>query len=1060
MGSISITSADEVHYIDQENDVLKQRYGWKPAARIFMQDVDIDGRAGPLVRELKGWTTITINHHLLQHGKAVISFENVGDRYFGAVRLREFVSEEAALTKKYLDVALRRLLPNVKELNPARRYVGSIPEKNGVSNSEITPGMDGRIREYVDFIYELGVGKTKAKYSSKRFDSFSRDRQLLIRDAYDSQSKSKSVFKLDVAEELSRSLSPQDIILNMGVMQRIYVDVLGQDGKWYAGFTGIVTGFSDSFVAGESATVQLICKDYWRLLALNTLSIKQGLHPIEENIVFERQQELSYSNYVRSNIFEGVKGQDIVKEIVDLTQLSLCWDAYVEILTKRNRNDIVTPRELKEVLGYNPQIKLSDKGGVLTVKDFFSREKFLGGVGDYEFTDNEYLGGDHLRVVNEAQIRWRDGGPSLAAQAKKPGEGIDDGDAVGQLTGSILVDKYVREGVQAQVYRRVIDNVLAPYQIQRATGDSILRKVAEATHFDIFFDPNGNLIYQIPKFNNFPGQFRVDFGRKKVNLNTSLSSSVTRTEPVYSQDNEKGTWASGEYDYSPDPDLFAWKGHGFNYAVTDISLIDWNFSFSEESLLTGLRVPAGLDWVTTDEVIGARFLLGLTKLDEVVPNPFGVGNTVRDLQARFGARIQETAQIIIPDIFQYVTRQLSNEILNAFALASLNMLNSQADIGKVKLSNRADFVIGNNVWLVERQKLYYLQGTSMSIRTDGPMETTLDLGFGHDIAHRVTNPWIAIRSLIPDLPELTAFSKSGNKVSVNDSLNMPGYTTAAGGAITGGVPRLPELPNKAPGSGKVTGTTSGRVLRVPQSLTQLFQTFGNPGVRKDLTVSSQTATNSWCSRDPVWESANIMGAHHVIGGKRLYMTYHVKLHPIIKQLVASLNSDKQVTEMFISIGCATPRLGGWGAKDSKGQYIRSIPLVDPSDPSKGFQYQVGTSLGENKYMLYSQFKSSGGMHLMGLAFDVYCRDVKVDPPTISAYELRKKGYYYQGVDSDKAAPWQKLLVPHFEKFGFEWGGYWGGRWNDAMHFQFYQLRRAGKLDDEIALNPEAQSTDV
>jgi hypothetical protein len=328
---------------------------------------------------------------------------------------------------------------------------------------------------------------------------------------------------------------------------------------------------------------------------------------------------------------------------------------------------------------------------------------------------------------------------------QEDGLGIPEaGTDVANLVGRLLVDGNIRTGSTGYVYQRLIRRVLAPYQTQKVVGDALVKKVADSSFFDVFCNGNGDVVYQIPRYNNCPGQFSIitsDVNSQSNQVDSETTEDVTTTpEALTSELLDYGKFTEGEYDYAPPPHNFAVKWHGQNYIITNLGLRSWNFNLSEEPIVSVVRLPGGAELIQDVGAIAPVLLVGNTHLQDNCGIPLG---TVADIQRRFGIRVREAQQIFIPGIFG--SDHNSKPLLDAMALAIMQQINATASTGTIQLSSRPDLDVGANVLAVERQRLLYVISWNYTITQGKDAVTQLSLSYGHDIGTSVPSPFLALR---------------------------------------------------------------------------------------------------------------------------------------------------------------------------------------------------------------------------------------------------------------------------------------------------------------------------
>jgi len=90
--------------------------------------------------------------------------------------------------------------------------------------------------------------------------------------------------------------------------------------------------------------------------------------------------------------------------------------------------------------------------------------------------------------------------------------------------------------------------------------------------------------------------------------------------------------------------------------------------------------------------------------------------------------------------------------LDAFATGLLQQVNGRNYLGTVHLSSRPDLELAKNIFVLERQRLFYILSWNYSIRYGDDANTTLRVAFGHDPSVEIPSPWVKIRDLLTKIP--------------------------------------------------------------------------------------------------------------------------------------------------------------------------------------------------------------------------------------------------------------------------------------------------------------------
>lgn len=800
--------------------------GWKPDVRIFVQEITKEGLGGSVLRELKGWSSVSIDRRLGARGSATISFGNPHDRVFNHGFVPPQTTDKSsrgvfsgivdlinpqidADIFGYMGATLAQALPFIKEINPSRRFRGD-------NNAFIRRGFQGLssfsevdVNKYLSFLFNYD-----GWYSETQFDGVSGPGQSVP----------------------DNPLVQRDLI-QLGLMQRVFIDIKGQNGEIFAGFTGILSAIRDNYIAGEMPTVELVCYDYWRLLELTDIIVQEGpgRQQIDNSIMFEVQRAQGLQNIsFMSTQFQGMEGTDIVERLLRLINSIFCWVPF--LLESRDAKE-KSPLDALDIRS-SGATQFSDFADVGT--NGVKRSDFWNAHGFWQFHESsigqivpKYQGLNTLRrhqasfeivqpksdnngdpifqeltpdqllvlsgtdkaaqdlakivglddVQRNAFVRQFLKGESsryqmfqgrVAREAQNDKDsltrGIEDGDLMAMYQGSFHVDANILDGKQGEVYRLAIAHIMGPWQVQRQTAAAIMKRVMDATFYDVFFNGNGDCVYQIPRYNNFPGEFSPEFpgiassGNQNVYTATQVTdlskkaglgqfvgppfvdpsapigaidpsavATVNNTTAIV-RSTEAGKYnfdLPGNYDFVP-PRYFATRDHGFNWVITDVGLRSWQLQSSEEALVTALWMPNQPDWLPDlNKSIQVQSQTGKTTIEHT-----------DFLQRRFGVRFRETQMMFLKQFFSGAKN--IQKILDAFADALLWQINGAAYGGTIGLTSRPDLDVGNNIFLVERQRLLYVTGWDYRYTQGNEASTSLKLSYGHNFRTLIPNPWIEI----------------------------------------------------------------------------------------------------------------------------------------------------------------------------------------------------------------------------------------------------------------------------------------------------------------------------
>lgn len=246
----------------------------------------------------------------------------------------------------------------------------------------------------------------------------------------------------------------------------IWIDYRGRDGLWYAGFSGMITGYKDTYRAKGTPTFTITAKDFRRVLQFTP--IITGLNNIAQ---FKRLDTILTENQANSpvvnNIFAGKSPAAILGEVINTV------------------NDMlnIEPEDLIPFWRYRQPNDTTGEIGVADepLKLFAAKPPASDvlGIRSYEYIPDEF-------------DLW---------------EGRKDPDAVASVfyrnpLGFAFQDALFVGGpsVYQQILRAQLDLLTVDYE----PALSIMNKIAQVTLSSIYVDQAGNLRYEYPRYATLP----------------------------------------------------------------------------------------------------------------------------------------------------------------------------------------------------------------------------------------------------------------------------------------------------------------------------------------------------------------------------------------------------------------------------------------------------------------------------------------------------------------------------------------------------------------------------
>ena len=582
----------------------------------------------------------------------------------------------------------------------------------------------------------------------------------------------------------------------------IFVDYLGQDGFWYAGFTGLISKVSEVYNKTGDQSITISCKDLSCLFdnvsivsGWNRMSVAEQQSNVKD-FVYASETNISSSKFATfGSIFEKYNS---ITEIIE-TLVSTAQDMW----------------------------RLENQG----------QQLFGEGVGvrafKFQTSAEEYQGISGRRCAN-------------TSRAAKDYLQTDDNELdasnyffVGEDSGlkHILIDPLILQFDQVFIHK-LLNTSLALYKDSLKSADQILNDLVAKMYAYKYFDANGNLIIELARPNAFPNL--VEYGgrssatmivhevqkivasktrakqdkKEAVLKGEGISDFIARVNAKYkltlTQDsliqlnggipkdgsyppafghkkNKNGTaayyllypsmlvitqedttnvlgdlkknnvapastaWLTLDEE-SPKrlPTLPSGAPISFPYAQDYINMVKWatlnfhgkNYVLSSDDFqsFTADRDEGGL---VTEVVIDAGFKF--LELSGDIPNSNTAMHAVAvsdfDKLAKLGVRryqAQSLYNVIWP------SAEAGSRVLSYQAAAVLERMNASADNGTMSLNQRPDLQLGRTMINPLRMKSHLIGGITNSWSPGGTHNTSLSLSYGHSVSKTLEVPWFSI----------------------------------------------------------------------------------------------------------------------------------------------------------------------------------------------------------------------------------------------------------------------------------------------------------------------------
>ena len=272
----------------------------------------------------------------------------------------------------------------------------------------------------------------------------------VLKDAFVKFENESSAFNVQVPNSYFRN--NKLLVPRIAPFDLIWIDYRGRNGQWYAGFSGVVTGYKETIRPGVTPGFAIMAKDFRRLLQFTP--IVTGLNNLAE---------VSNLNNILTNFQEG---SPVIENV---------------FATKSNPAEII-----QEVLAtVNAMLRMSAGGGVgeegPTLNPPFWEVDIFGEFTKYVYGPPTWFDPFHGRDIEN---------PTQGEYYKSP-------------LGNAYYDSIFNLD-QPSVYKFLIRAQLGMYTIDTQNALNILSQIAQATLSFIYLDQAGNLRYEYPRYATIP----------------------------------------------------------------------------------------------------------------------------------------------------------------------------------------------------------------------------------------------------------------------------------------------------------------------------------------------------------------------------------------------------------------------------------------------------------------------------------------------------------------------------------------------------------------------------
>jgi len=516
-----------------------------------------------------------------------------------------------------------------------------------------------KAQEYKDYVKEVNNLGLVKKY-------FKENRQEQINDYfYGKNPTSDSIQQVEEYYEFHPSIKDMNLI---------WVDY-ERDGIWRSGFTGIISAVSDNYTAGQELVISLTCKDLTRFFDTTRIVILGGLG-VREN--FNTLQELyqldtlEASSIALSDVFAGMPLSEILLRVVELTNLFYQYSLGEGAEEQREISDYGS-HWLWDTDEYKIHYKTLDDEQIIDI------DKTKGFYGANNEITGQIFGGSEIKLLATEGLERRK--ELYSYLGRKPPFFAINADVIANI----------------EIFEKVIRSAFSFYQHGLDFASQRLQKVLSVSFAELFCDSSGNLIFQLPKFNNLPPCEYID------DTDRDLGS------VLIDKDKKIQFSAKGQH------------FHGSNYLIGDNDLRSFSYAVDEVDTVTKVAVAGNTHFEMGSSMseLSSRVLSGMSLSDLV-------------LEKKYGVRFQEVASPVQElSVFLDMNQKGGSFFLEAFADAIKVRFNVDVNKANFTLLLRPDFQVGRNIYFIERDLLFYISSIKNSLLVGQDAKTVLEVSYGH-----------------------------------------------------------------------------------------------------------------------------------------------------------------------------------------------------------------------------------------------------------------------------------------------------------------------------------------
>ena len=617
----------------------------------------------------------------------------------------------------------------------------------------------------------------------------------------------------------------------MNLFDPIFIDYKGQDGKWYAGFTGLVTRISENYARTADQSITLQCRDLTVLL--DNVSLITGW-----NMMSTADANSSLYGFVYSS-----EGNITAKNKTALSDIFSSFDTVEKIILELVSRSQDMWRFESGGVGVNGEVGVrAFKFDTTTAYDYTGISNQRGSIQmvneDLDKITPDYYY-DNESTADEAYYLYSD--KNKEAPGTKTASELGLLDKMGRK--KIFIDPLIR-AMDNKFIHKLLNRDFALFRDSLKSADQILNELVAKLFAYKYFDGNGNLIIELAKPNALPNlekyggrssstfvlhevvtkdkkdvtykyfkvpknwtpkQVAENNGINKITVDKLISlNGGTTNKKVFGYNSKKVLFVQMDANVIVGEDL-----NDKNSATYDVKNNSVKAS-AVGTLTDTVRVPLAKDralyekyttllfhgknyLLSPDDFISFAWALDESALTTVVATDSnfayleGVSNDVRnattsmhgvavadyDMLAKLGVRrfqTQSLYNVMWPDV------DAGPRVLSHMSACILERINSLADSGSFAMNQRPELQLGRTFINPLRMKSYLITGLTNAWSSGSPHTTNITATYGHPLHKTLEVPWLAI------FMEPKVFFKDG------DNTNIFSWVTpldANGSVVTG-----------------------------------------------------------------------------------------------------------------------------------------------------------------------------------------------------------------------------------------------------------------------------------